>query len=149
MDKRHHAIEAPSVWWTAVLLRCGGHARSSRSPCRFRKRREFFVHFPLGRIMPAVIDELRRLLDQDVELDHFAARDVKEESGRGIRRARHEDRGVFLLWLGRWTVMSDPGGVDKNTSHHMPGAGNSTRPTVRNVDPDFENRVSNTCFRPR
>ena len=51
--------------------------------------------------------------------------------------------------LGSCAVMSAPGGVERNTSDHMPGAGNSTSPTVRNDEPDFENSVSNTCFSPR
>ena len=39
------------------------------------------------------------------------------------------------------------GGCDRNTTDHMPGAGNSTRPTRRKLDPDFENSVSKICFR--
>src|SRR5215813_12262984 len=50
--------------------------------------------------------------------------------------------------LGRRDVISSLGHCDRNTSDHMPGAGNSTRPTVRKVEPDSENKVSNTCFKP-
>ena len=35
--------------------------------------------------------------------------------------------------VGRCAVMSEPGGVERNTSDHMPGAGNSTSATVRKV----------------
>src|SRR6476620_11275733 len=38
------------------------------------------------------------------------------------------------------------GGCDTNTSDHIPGAGNSTSPTVRKVEPDCENTVSKICF---
>src|SRR5262249_9288497 len=51
-------------------------------------------------------------------------------------------------WLGRRDTISLLGRWDRNTSDHMPGAGNSTRPTVRKLDPDSENRGSNTCFQP-
>src|SRR6516225_1557415 len=40
-------------------------------------------------------------------------------------------------WVGSRAVMSEPGGVERNTSDHMPGAGNSTSPTVRNVEQVF------------
>ena len=45
-------------------------------------------------------------------------------------------------------AMSGLGGCDRNTSDHMPGAGNSTSPHLRKLDPDLENSVSNICFRP-
>src|ERR1051326_9327706 len=46
--------------------------------------------------------------------------------------------------VGSRAGMSEPGGGDRNTSDHMPGAGNSTSPTVRKVEADLENSVSNT-----
>jgi len=39
------------------------------------------------------------------------------------------------------------GASDRNTSDHMPGAGNYTNPTLRNAEPDLENSVSKICLR--
>ena len=34
----------------------------------------------------------------------------------------------------------------KKTSDHMPGDGNSTKPTRRKLDPELENKVWKICF---
>ena len=52
-------------------------------------------------------------------------------------------------WLGNLFAMSTLGDCEIKTIDHMPGEGNSTRPTLRKLDPLPENSVSNTCFRPR
>ena len=93
-------------------------------------------------------DQLGGGLDRDVELDDLAAQHIEEESvvGFGVHGMNTE---TYSSLLGSRAVMSAPGGVERNTSDHMPGTGNSTSPTVRKVEPDFENSVSNTCFNPR
>ena len=50
---------------------------------------------------------------------------------------------------GRLSAMFSFGDCDSSTIDHMPGAGNSTRPTFRKLEPEPENNVSNTCFRLR
>ena len=43
-----------------------------------------------------------------------------------------------------WSAMSPLGGCDRNTSDHMPGAGNSTSATLRKLEPDLrEQRLEN------
>jgi hypothetical protein len=43
--------------------------------------------------------------------------------------------------------MSALAGFDRNTSDHMPGDGNSTRPTRRKLEPPLANNVSKICFK--
>ena len=43
--------------------------------------------------------------------------------------------------------MSAVAGFDRNTNDHMPGEGNSTRPTRRKLDPVLANKVAKICFR--
>ena len=47
---------------------------------------------------------------------------------------------------GRRVAMSAIAGLDKNTSDHMPGEGNSTSPTFRKLEPVFEKRSLENLF---
>src|ERR1700722_9330821 len=50
---------------------------------------------------------------------------------------------------GMLSAISSLGACEISTIDHMPGDGNSTRPTRRKLDPLPENNVSNTCLRLR
>ena len=52
----------------------------------------------------------------------------------------------MLAWRQLVPTRSPLGGCDRNTSDHMPGAGNSTSATWRKLEPVFENSVSKICF---
>ena len=95
--------------------------------------------------MPAEISSVIASLDRNVELDQILARHIEEEAGGRVGRARHEADDVLGLPAAVLTK-SALGGCDRNTSDHMPCAGNSTSATLRNLEPVFENKVSKICF---
>ena len=97
-----------------------------------------------GCTMPAEISSGHRVLDRHVERDEIPAHHVEEKSGGRVGRARQEGRDMVALR--QLVAKSLLGGCDRNTSDHMPGAGNSTSATVRKLDPLLENSVSKICF---
>ena len=53
------------------------------------------------------------------------------------------------LAAGDGVVVVDARSPEAFARDHIPGAGNSTRPTRRKLDPDLENNVSKICLRLR
>ena len=99
-----------------------------------RKRRDLLLRVGARLHHAAGHDQRRGVLGAHVDFDDLALRHVEEEAGGRVRRARQEHRDVVLLPR-QAAAMSALGGCEISTIDHMPGEGNSTRPTRRKLEP--------------
>ncbi len=108
---------------------CAHCARRLYGPRRLRHRGKFVLLLASGWIMPAeILQQRHRVLDLDVEFDDVLARQ-KEEKSPSSGSAYTAETPRYAPTAGNRAATLSLGGCDTNTSDHMPGAGNSTRPT--------------------
>ena len=115
--------------------------------------REYTLHFKdlrSGRVFPESVPRVSSIAwaADNKTLFYVVDNDAKRPY-RLYRHALGTPASSDSLVYEEKDAMFTLGVCEISTIDHMPGEGNSTRPTLRKLEPLPENSVSNTCFSPR